>query len=42
MNSISLENLKVEASKSMYQTFTSEAVDHTANRPWEVLIISNV
>ena len=33
MNSISLENLKIEAIKSIYQTFTSQAVDHTANRP---------
>ena len=42
MNSRSLENLKIEAIKSIYQTFTTQAVDHTANRPWEVLIISQM
>ena len=33
MNSLGLENLKIEAIKSIYQTFISQAVDQTANRP---------
>lgn len=29
MNSLGLENLKIEAIKSIYQTFISQAADHT-------------